>query len=82
MTQEVKGELLTARRKWNRGGAGPQRPRSRRVADTELRGAGADGARTAAPEVAREGKVRSRAGPAALKGPTLPAGPGPQASDR
>lgn len=51
---------LTAWVKWNRGGVGPRRPRSSRATEAELRGAGADGARTAAPEVAREGRGAAR----------------------
>lgn len=51
---------LTERGKWNRGGAGPRRPRSCRATEAELRSAGADGARAAEPEVAREGRGAAR----------------------
>lgn len=41
---------------------GPRRPRACRATEAELRGAGADGARAAAPEVAREGRGAARSG--------------------
>lgn len=61
--------------KWNRGGVGPRRPRLCRATEAEQLGAGADGARAAAPEVAREGRGAARSGEIEwAPGPTLTPG--------
>lgn len=51
---------------------GPRRPRSCRATEAGLRGAGADGAQAAAPEVAREGR-----GAGAARGEETERAPGP-----
>lgn len=48
--------------------AGPRRPRSCRATEAELRGAGADGARAAEPEVARERRGAARRAEERLSG--------------
>lgn len=66
---------LTAWVKWNRGGVGPRRPRFCPATEAEQCGAGADGARAAAPEVAREGRGAARSGETEwAPGPALTAG--------